>query len=592
MAAGAPIADLVELFERSARKHGHREMFGVKRGGRWTFVTYAQVKRQVDDFRAGLASLGVSAGDRVAIIANNRVEWAVAAYAAFGLGAALVPMYESQTEKDWAFIVRDSGAKVLIAATTEICRRTQNLPGEISSLRHLVVLEGEAGACPGYAELLKRGAQTPVSAKRPGKDDEALLIYTSGTTGIPKGVILSHGNVASNVVSISAGFDIRETDRSLSFLPWAHCFGCTCELQVLVHHGAALALCASVDRIVDDLSEVRPTILIAVPRIFNRVYSSVHDQMRQRPALVQRIFETGLKAAAKRRQGKPLGVGETAAFLLADQLVFYKIRARLGGQVRYAISGAAALAPEVAELVDACGVDVYEGYGLTEASPIVSANMPGARRIGSVGRPIRGVRVVIDRSATDDPKLGEIVVYGPNVTRGYHCRAAETAATLAADGGLRTGDMGYVDPDGFLFIAGRIKEQYKLENGKYVIPSPLEEKLKLSPFIANVMIHGANRLFNVALVVPDMVAVSRWADAEGIAQKPTADLLEDERLRARFREEIDRLTADFKGYEKVQRFALIDDDFTQQNGMLTPSLKLKRSMVLERWGTEVERLYG
>lgn len=591
MASGAPITDLVELFENSAQKHGHREMFGVKRGGRWTFVTYAAVRGQVDDFRGGLASLGVSGGDRVAIIANNRIEWAVAAYAAFGLGASLVPMYESQTEKDWAFIVRDSGAKVLIAASREIWLKTKGLAGEIPSLRHLVRLDGD-GDGPQYADLLRTGREHPVAARRPGADDEALLIYTSGTTGIPKGVILSHGNVTSNVVSISACFDVRETDRSLSFLPWAHCFGCTCELQVLVHHGAALALCESVDRIVDDLGEVRPTILIAVPRIFNRVYARVQDQMSQAPSLVRALFERGLRAAVKKRQGKPLGAAETAAQLLADTLVFAKVRARLGGRVRYAISGAAALAPEVAEFVDAVGIDAYEGYGLTEASPIVSANTPGARRIGSVGHPIPGVRVAIDRSATGDPKLGEIIVYGPNVMRRYHNRQAETGAAFTGDGGLRTGDMGYVDADGYLFIAGRIKEQYKLENGKYVIPSPIEDTIKLSPFIANVMIHGANRPFNVALVVADMSAVKRWAKAEGIGQTPAADLLGDQRLIARIRAEIDRQTAEFKGYEKVQRFALIDEDFTQKNGMLTPSLKLKRSVVLQRWNREVERLYG
>jgi long-chain acyl-CoA synthetase len=363
-------------------------------------------------------------------------------------------------------------------------------------------------------------------------------------------------------------------------------------LQVLVHHGAALALCESVDRIVDDLCEVRPTILIAVPRIFNRVYASVQDQMNRAPALVRRVFARGLRAAVKKRQGKPLGAVETAAHLVADNLVFAKVRARLGGRVRYAISGAASLAPEVAEFVDALGVDVYEGYGLTEASPIVSANTPGARRIGSVGRPIGGVRVVIDRSATGDPKLGEVVVYGPNVTRGYHNREAETGAVFTDGGGLRTGDMGYVDPDGYLFIAGRIKEQYKLENGKYVIPSPIEDKIKLSPFVANVMIHGANRPFNVALVVPDVAAVRRWAKAEGITQTPAADLLGDQRLIGRVREEIDRQTAEFKGYEKVQRFVLVDEDFTQKNGMLTPSLKLRRSVVLQRWRSEVERLYG
>jgi len=591
MASQVQIADLVELFESSAEKHAQRDLFWTKEGSDWTGVSYATVKEQADHFRGGLAWLGVKSGDRVAIIANNRVEWAVVAYATLGLGGSLVPMYESQTDKDWAFIVRDSGAKVLIVSSPEIWQQTKDLKDTIDTLRHVVPL-APGTASQWYRGLLSRGISHPVKAVRPGPDAEAFLVYTSGTTGTPKGVVLTHGNVVSNVLSISRSFSIFETDQSLSFLPWAHCFGLTCELQVLIHHGASLALCPSVDRLVDYLGEVRPTILIAVPRVFNRVYAAVLAQMNGRAAPVRELFSRGLRAAVKRRQGKSLGVVETAAFALADRVIFSKIRARLGGRLRYAISGAAALATEVAEFVDGLGIDVYEGYGLTEASPIVSANRPVARRIGSVGRPIHGVRVQIDAGATDDPKRGEIIVYGPNVTRGYHDRAAETEALFTPDGGLRTGDMGYLDGEGYLYIAGRIKEQYKLENGKYVIPSPLEEKLKMSPLISNVMIHGANRPYNVALVVPDVAAVERWVRSEGFWAEPPPDFLCDDRVLGRFQEEIDTLTADFKGYEKIQRFALLEEDFTQQNGMLTPSLKLRRQKVLERWGKKVERLYA
>jgi long-chain acyl-CoA synthetase len=587
----APIADLVELFETSAEKHARRDLFGTRTGGRWTFVTYAQVKKQVDDFRGGLASLGVRAGDRVAIIANNRVEWAVAAHATFGLGAAIVPMYESQTEKDWAFIVRDSGAKVLVVATASVWQKAKGLPDEVPGLAHLVQIDGSG--CPvTYAGLLRTGADRPVGAERPGPEAEAMLVYTSGTTGVPKGVVLTHGNIASNAKAISASFDIEATDRSLSFLPWAHCFGCTVELTVLMLHGASLALCASVDRIADDMGEVRPTIIIAVPRIFNRIYSRVQEQLAQKPAPVRWLIEKGLRAAVKRRRGERLTTTDAVAFALADRLVLAKVRARTGGRVRYAISGAAALAPEVAEFVDSVGMAVYEGYGLTEASPIVSANTPAARRIGSVGRPIEGVRIVIAPAVLDDPKRGEIIVYGPNVARGYHGRPEETGAVFGPDRGLRTGDLGYVDDDGFLFIAGRIKEQYKLENGKYVIPSPLEEKLKLSPLIANTMIVGENKPFNVALVVPDLGAVENWAASERIDGRALAELLGDPRLIARVREEIDRLSADFKGYEKVGRFVLLGEDFTLQNGLMTPSLKLRRAAVLDRWGAEIERLYA
>jgi long-chain acyl-CoA synthetase len=277
---------------------------------------------------------------------------------------------------------------------------------------------------------------------------------------------------------------------------------------------------------------------------------------------------------------------------LADRLVFRRVRARVGGRLEFAISGAAALPKEVGEMVDGLGIAVYEGYGLTETSPIVSANVPGHRKLGSVGRPLPGVRVVIDREATTDGRDGEIVVYGLNVMRGYHNRPDETRAVLGADGGLRTGDVGYFDEDGYLYITGRIKEQYKLANGKYVSPGVLEERLKLSPFISDLMIHGDNRTHNVALVVPDLETLRAWvAEAcPGLAGDPGA-LLADPRVLAKISAEIDRLSQNFRGYERIGGVALLPEGFTQQDGMLTPSLKLKRREIVVRWGPEIERLY-
>jgi long-chain acyl-CoA synthetase len=258
--------------------------------------------------------------------------------------------------------------------------------------------------------------------------------------------------------------------------------------------------------------------------------------------------------------------------------------------MKYAVSGAAALAPEIAEFVDALGITVYEGYGLTETSPIVSVNLPGARKMGTVGRPVDGVRVVIDRSVTGDEKSGEIVVYGPNVMQGYHNRPEDTRAVFTPDGGFRTGDLGYLDEEGYLCITGRIKEQYKLENGKFVVPSPLEEKLKLSPFIANVMIYGDNKPFNVAVVVPNVDTMREWATTHGLGNHQ--DLLVNPKVRDKIKEELDKYSEGFKGYERIRAFALVGEDFTQQNDLLTPKLSLKRRNVLQKWGNEIQRLYG
>jgi long-chain acyl-CoA synthetase len=333
---------------------------------------------------------------------------------------------------------------------------------------------------------------------------------------------------------------------------------------------------------------------MSVPRIFNRIYDRVQKQIREKPKPIQKLVQAGLAAARKRREGGRLSLVEVAAFEAADRLVFEKVRQRFGGRLKYAFSGGAAISREVAEFIDGIGVMVYEGYGLTETSPIATANSPGRRRIGSVGRAIPGVKLVIDTKVTGDPDNGEIVIYGPNVMKGYHNRDEENRAVFTSDGGFRTGDMGRIDKNGYLYITGRIKEQYKLENGKYVVPSPLEEKLKLSQFIANVMVHGANKPYNVALIVPDLGELREWAKKPENAISNTSDdaLLADPKVRNLIRQELESYSSDFKQFEKVLKFELIKEDFTVANGMLTPSLKLKRRNVMQQYGDNIERLYG
>jgi long-chain acyl-CoA synthetase len=598
---------LVELLQQAVQKHGGRELFGTKKDGQWTWITYGEFGSLIDRFRAGLASLGVQRGDNVAIIANNRVEWAVAAYACYGLGAAFVPMYEAQHPKEWEFIVRDCEAKVLIVADESILSKARTFVADLPSLRTLVILdEGANGASreprdkvSTYASLLRSGSA--VRSIDPDPGDVAGLIYTSGTTGNPKGVVLTHANIASNVSAVSEIFPVEVADRSLSFLPWAHVFGQSVELHVLLSMGAAMALCEGVDRILENLAEVEPTLLFSVPRIFNRIYTAVQQQIAGQPKPLQWLVQDALKTAAKERSGERLKVRELALLKVVDRLVFAKVRARFGGHLKYAFSGGAALSTEVAEFIDALGIKVYEGYGLTETSPVATANSPGARKVGSVGRAIPGVRVEIDaatgetRPSPDGKSTrfeGEVVIYGHNVMKGYLKRPEENAAAFTKDGGFRTGDMGYIDPQGFLFLTGRIKEQYKLENGKYVVPTPIEEALKLSPYVANAMVYGDNRPYNVALIVADVRAVRRWAETEHV-HLPHDDegVLRDERVRSLFKAEIEKHAVAFKGFESIREFALLGADFTTDNGMLTPSLKLKRRKVVETFGPLLEQMY-
>ncbi len=585
-------ATIVDLFEESVVAYAERELFGTKVEGVWQWQTFAQIKARVDAFRGGLKHLGVERGDRVAVISNNRVEWAIACFATLGLGAEFVPMYEAQLDKDWEFILNDAGVKVLVGSTEAIYARTKELPARVPSLRHVLSMDAPSDQPHAFEHVLQLGEAAPVETIRPAPSDVAYLIYTSGTTGQPKGVMLTHRNIASNVSAIHEVFDVSPEDRSLSFLPWAHAFGLTCELHTLLSKGASIGINSAVDKLIAELAEVRPTILISVPRIFNRIYDGVRSQMTSKPKMIRNLFEAGLRAAKRRRDGLSLTVAQRMTLTTADALVFSKIRAKFGGRLRYAISGGAALAREVGEFIDSLGITVYEGYGLTETSPVTNCNCPGNRRIGSVGPALPGVRIEIDRSGTQDRLQGEIVVYGPNVMKGYHRRPHETSEVLMPDGGFRTGDMGFIDDNGFLVVTGRIKEQYKLENGKYVVPSPLEETLKLSPFVANAYVHGDNKPYNVALIVPDLTELERWARSQSIETSDPDALLSLPEVKEKVREELALVSRDFKSYERVQRFALILEDFTTANGMLTPSLKLKRRKVLERWGRTIEGLYA
>jgi long-chain acyl-CoA synthetase len=582
----AKFQTLVDIYLDSLKTFPDNPLFGTKRGGQWQWMTYLEFGRQTDGFRAALVELGVKAGDRVAIISNNRPEWAIAAYACFGLGAAFVPMYEAQLPKDWEFIVKDSDAKVLIVATDAIAEKTKAFLETLPSLQHIVSMAPEtkpSGKVHSFASLCETKAR--VATITPDTKDTAGFIYTSGTTGNPKGVILSHGNIASNVSAIHECFPMSSMDRSLSFLPWAHSFGQTVELHGLFSMGASLAIAESVDKILDNLAETKPTLLFSVPRIFNKLYAAVQKQISTKPGVIQSMVKSSLTTRGKQRKGEEVSLGEGLVLALTDKVVFSKVRARFGGELKYAFSGGAAISTDVAEFIDSLGITVYEGYGLTETSPIATANWPNNRKIGSVGKPIPGVKVTISEE-------GELVVYGPNVMQGYHNRKAENDAVLLPDGGFKTGDMGRVDDEGFIFITGRLKEQYKLENGKYVVPTPLEEQLKLSPYILNAMVHGDNKPYNVALVVANVAAVKEWGKDNGVSDSDPEKLLANSKVRALFKEQLEKYGEKFKGFEGVKDFALIAEDFTTENGLLTPSLKVKRRNVFERYEPVIEALYS
>jgi long-chain acyl-CoA synthetase len=575
---------LPKILAHSTDAFRDRPLFGVKKAGTWGWMTHGAFREEVDRVRTGLATLGIGAGDAVALISDNRPEWAITAYAAYGLGASVVPMYEAQHDDNWRYILSDSGATVAFVADDAIRERVRGFQDELGKLEHVIAFDaGPEASGPSFAGLGANAAEIVPMADVEA-DDVAGFVYTSGTTGRPKGVVLSHGNLARNVSAITDVFPIDEDDRTLSFLPWAHAFGQTVELHTLVAVGASTAFAEATDKIVANLGEVRPTMLVSVPRVFTRIYDGLNKRMDDEGGVTKLLFDTAVSTA---RTSRLLDLRHG----LLDRIVLSKVRERFGGNLKYAISGGAAIPVEVARFIDALGITVYEGYGLSETSPIATANWPGNRRIGSVGKAIPGVTVTLDSAASEDPRDGEIVVHGHNVMQGYHNLPDKTAEVMTDDGGFRTGDLGRLDDDGFLYITGRVKEQYKLANGKYVVPTIIEDKLSLSPYIANAMVHGDGQPYNVALVVADIDAVEDWARAAGRSLDPD-DVPNDPDVLELIGHEITQLTSDLPRYEQIRQFALLDEDFTTDNGLLTPTLKLRRPIVLDRFGDTLAKLYG
>jgi long-chain acyl-CoA synthetase len=587
--------NLVEFLENSVARHPDRPMFGTKNPqGVYEWLTYRQIGRRVDDLRGALAGLGVGRGDAVGIIANNRTEWAIAAYATYGLGSRFVPMYESELPRIWEYIVTDSAVKVLFVSKPEILEKVRDFPGKIPTLAHLVLVEGEG---PGsLAALEASGRERPITAIHPASDEIAVLIYTSGTTGEPKGVLLSHGNCTSNsMAGVSMFPELTEQGVSLSILPWAHSYGQTAELNAMIYLGGSIGFIESVKTVVQDMAMVRPTWLIAVPRVFNRIYNGLWEKMNEQGGLARKLFTMGIEAGKRRRELAASGASDFVnelKFKLADRIVFAKIRQKMGGRLMGAMSGSAAMNVEIAHFFFDVGIPIYDCYGMTETSPAIAMNASFAYRLGSVGRAIDQVRIVIDSSVVEEgAKDGEIVVYGPNVMKGYHNKPEKTREVMTPDGGVRTGDRGRLDADGYLYITGRIKEQFKLENGKFVFPSALEEDISLVPWVQNVLIYGENRAFTICLVVPDFMMVERYAEKNGISGD-IRELVANAEIQAMITGEILKvLQGRYGGYEIPKKFIYLTEGFTAENGMLTQTMKLKRRVVLEKFKDRIEALY-
>lgn len=588
--------NLVALLEGSVEKFTQNSLFGTKnRAGNYEWVTYGEVGRRVDHLRGGLARIGIKKGDAVGIIANNRTEWAVCAFATYGLGARFIPMYENELPRTWQYIINDGNVRALFVASPDIRDQINDFSDEIEGLEEITLIDGQGEATLHALEQI--GRAHPISAIHPSPDDIAVLIYTSGTTGNPKGVLLSHGNFTTNFQAGGALFpELGPDTRSLCILPWAHSFGQTAELYNLIQSGGSMAFMGDVTTLAEDMATVRPTLLVAVPRVFNKIHDGLWAKMRTTGGLAEALFTMGVQSARKRRELAQKGQTRLLVdlkFKLADRIVFSKIRQRFGGRLRTAITGSATMNVEIGRFFDDLGIPVYDCYGLTETAPAVTMNCPAAHRPGSVGRPIDQVAVRIDKRFVDaGADDGEIIVYGPNVMQGYHNKPDATREVMTEDGGFCTGDRGWLDSDGFLYITGRIKEQYKLENGKYVFPSTMEEEIKLVPWVENAMVYGDGRPFNVCLIVPDVEVLGAYARENRIPGDPVK-LVADSAVQTMIAEAVTAsLSQKFGRYEIPKRFLFLAENFSLESGSLTQTMKLKRSSVLNQYQAQLDALYA
>lgn len=576
--------------------------------GKFEWMTYGEYGELVARCRTVLKDIGIGEYDKIGLISNNRWEWAALASAAYSLNAAIVPMYETQLPKDWTYILNDSQCSALFCSTNDIFVRAvkESLPNA-PNVASTFCFDSPLGEPHSLSTALDHAANkpdTPVVAPTP--DDLAGLIYTSGTTGKPKGVELTHDNFVSNVYAVRTMADdpldfIRASDRSLAFLPWAHSYGQTCELWCAVSHGGSMGICRGVPLILDDLAMVRPTTLFAVPTLYKKVYDGVQNLIGSSSPTKQKLMRAALDMGRKKKEsGGKLGLVDGIKHKVLDSLVTSKIRGRFGGNLRHGFVAGAACPKEIIDFMDNIGIPICEGYGLTETSPIITLNAPypGSRKAGCVGKPVGGVSVVImdpDTKQEAAPgKEGEICCYGRNVMRGYYGNAEATAEVIsvAPDGKSRlfhTGDMGTLDSDGFVSVTGRLKEQYKLENGKYVVPTPIEEAIAMSRFIAQVVVCGANRPHNVALVVPDWVAIRAALNvAEDVDEEA---LVNDKEVRGLIDEEIKMSSYKLKKFEVPKNWAFVAP-FTAANNMLTPKMSIRRKIVIKSYEDIVGKMYG
>ncbi|HKS65736.1 MAG TPA: long-chain fatty acid--CoA ligase [Candidatus Acidoferrales bacterium] len=590
---------LTACFLDAIDKHANprAQMYRTESG--WQSIAAPEMLRRVAVLARALRGLGIKLGDRVGLFAPNCPEWHTADFAILGIGAINVPVYFNESPDRLAYILNHAGTRVVITAGASQAQKLAGVRGGIQCVERVIsaaslpdtregTIRFETLLATPAADANAAVAEYRQSAMQVTPGQLATIIYTSGTTGEPKGVMLSHSNLSSNVRDSITGQEFTPSDVALEFLPLAHVYERIAGYGYLFN-GVSAAYVDRMEDVPQALLEVHPTRAAAVPRFYEKIYAKILDQGHHEPAWKRKVFDWALRVAQDavpwRAHGKDVPPAVKAQWRIANTLVYKKIRAGLGAQHQRLSSGGGPLAKELAEFFWSVGVEVYQGYGLTETSPVVSTNTPKANKVGTVGRPIPNVQVKI---AED----GEILVKGPCVMQGYYKKPDDTRATISEDGWLRTGDIGKLDEDGYLIITDRKKELLKTAAGKFVAPALIENLLKTSPFISNAITVGDRQKFVSVLIVPNFAALEAEAGKEGREFPNAGKLLADSWTRDVITREVERLTERLAQYEKPKRFALIEQDFTFGNGQLTYTLKLKRRVIEQTYADVIERLYA
>ncbi len=581
---------------RAVDQHPSPRAQMFRTGERWEAISSQELLRRISGLANSLVELGVKSGDRVGLLAPNCPEWHTADFAISGSGAITVPIYFNESPDRMTYILNHCGARVIFIAGLRQLEKFLEVRNQLAHIQQVIVA-GAGDAMPSeflrYETLIATAGPTDIAAFRKRAADVlpgqlASIIYTSGTTGEPKGVMLTHANFSSNVADSCRDVVLHaETDLAVSFLPLAHVYGRMLD-YLYIFQGCPIAYVPVVENVAQALVEVRPTVLAAVPRFFEKIYARLMEQGSKNSGIKRKIFDFAMKTA---RDSAAWRCGEKSASLLlkikwalADRLVYSKIRAGTGGRLRLVLSGGAPLSKSLGEFFWAIGILIYQGYGLTETSPVLTNNYPH-NRAGSSGRPIANVQILI----ADD---GEILAKGPCVMQGYYKSPEATREVLSQDGWFKTGDIGYLDKDNYLFITDRKKDLLKTAAGKFVAPQPIENILKTSPYILNAMIVGDQRKFVVALIVINPVTLSSKLAEEGLSLSSSAQIAAHPQAYSLIESEVARLTSHLAQYETIKRFALLPDDFTFEGGALTFTMKLKRRVVEHQFRDLIDKLYS